>query len=280
MRKRRRERRMIDTLDILRTDDFIEHHGIKGMHWGIRRTPEQLGHKVSKARERFLKYSEKAQTAGEAGDKKNFSKYTKKSEKAYNDQIKLSKHLDKALKKQVEDDEKIINKGDVDEVLAISHRLSDQQIDRAVKRIQNQQKIEGLKQQDTAKVERLLEAGNKVAKATKSIADIASNVRTFKQAMDGMRQDEIKAERDAQDAEDKAKADRHKKTLDKIVKEADMNKIMLKRKELSVDQIDEAYKRLYFANKEEVDKAALPGADAEQKERWAYLIGYSNLKKK
>ena len=27
--------------------DVIMHHGIKGMKWGIRRTPEQLGHKAS-----------------------------------------------------------------------------------------------------------------------------------------------------------------------------------------------------------------------------------------
>lgn len=25
--------------------DFIQHHGIKGMRWGVRRTPEQLGRK-------------------------------------------------------------------------------------------------------------------------------------------------------------------------------------------------------------------------------------------
>lgn len=278
---------MIDTLDILRTEDvdemyeedFIEHYGILGMHWGIRRTPEQLGHKVSKARERFLKYSDKAEEAGKSGDKKNLTKYEKKAKKSYSDEIKLSKRLDKALKKQVEDDEKIINKGDVDDVLAISHRLSDQQIERAVKRIQNQQKIEGLKQQDAAKVERLLEAGKKVATATKSIADIASNVRTFRQAMDGMRQDEIKAERDAQDANDKAKADRHKKTLDKIVKEADLNKVMKHKEELSTEQIDEAYKRLYQRNKEVVDAAAL-SKDKDVRERWAYLMGYSNVYKK
>ena len=33
-------------------DDYICHHGIKGMKWGIRRTPEQLGHAVSKAKKK------------------------------------------------------------------------------------------------------------------------------------------------------------------------------------------------------------------------------------
>lgn len=32
-------------------DNYLEHFGIKGMHWGIRRTPEELGHKrLSKAK--------------------------------------------------------------------------------------------------------------------------------------------------------------------------------------------------------------------------------------
>ena len=33
-------------------DDYIFHYGIKGMKWGIRRTPEQLGHAVSKAKKK------------------------------------------------------------------------------------------------------------------------------------------------------------------------------------------------------------------------------------
>lgn len=32
--------------------DVLEHYGIKGMKWGIRRTPEQLGHKTEKLKKK------------------------------------------------------------------------------------------------------------------------------------------------------------------------------------------------------------------------------------
>lgn len=31
---------------------ILEHYGIKGMKWGIRRTPEQLGHKTEKLKKK------------------------------------------------------------------------------------------------------------------------------------------------------------------------------------------------------------------------------------
>ena len=272
---------MIDSLDILMTDDVIEHHGIKGMHWGIRRTPEQLGHKVSKAREKFEKYGKKASEAGEAGKKKKLNKYTKKAEKTYKKQVKLSSALDKAIKKQVEADEKVINRGDVDEVLKISHRLSDQQINRAVTRLQNQQKIKGLKADEAAKLDRLAEGGKKIASIAGSVANVASSIRTFKQAAEGLKWDSVEAERkEVQYWEDEAKKKRAKE-LDKIVRSTDMNKISKVQNELSVEQLDEAWKRLYLSphNKAAVD-AAVIGTDKALKERWSYLVGYSNAGKK
>lgn len=35
------------------------HHGVKGMHWGIRRTPAQLGHLSEKLKKRNAKYSKR-----------------------------------------------------------------------------------------------------------------------------------------------------------------------------------------------------------------------------
>lgn len=35
------------------TEDYLEQHGIKGQKWGVRRTPEQLGHKTGKKKWRI-----------------------------------------------------------------------------------------------------------------------------------------------------------------------------------------------------------------------------------
>ena len=41
------------------SEAVLEHYGIKGMRWGIRRTPEQLGHKVRKLRRKNTRLEEK-----------------------------------------------------------------------------------------------------------------------------------------------------------------------------------------------------------------------------
>lgn len=174
-------------------DEYLEHHGILGMHWGIRRTPEQLGHKLAKKRKSFEKYSEKAKAAGEAGNAKKLNRYTKKAARINKQAVKLDKRLSKVLKKQAEDDEKLVKTGSVDDVLSISHRLSEDQINRAIKRIQNQQKLEGLRPDPTKQVDKLINVGKKAAEIGQTAYNVAHNFSQFRDVMKDISEKDIKA---------------------------------------------------------------------------------------
>lgn len=113
---------MIDSLDILRTDDFVEHHGVKGMHWGVRKqkTPNRAqriaekyaisaAKKVKKKAEKNIRKYEKKQYklakpyADKTGhfkitDPTKAEKHFKLSEKIVENK-KLIKQIDEALKK-------------------------------------------------------------------------------------------------------------------------------------------------------------------------------------
>lgn len=174
-------------------DEYLEHHGILGMHWGIRRTPEQLGHKLAKKRESFEKYSEKAKAAGEAGNAKKLNRYTKKAARINKQVVKLDKSLSKVLKKQADNDEKLVKTGSVDDVLSISHRLSEDQINRAIKRIQNQQKLEGLRPDPTKQVDKLINVGKKAAEIGQTAYNVAHNFSQFRDVMKDISEKDIKA---------------------------------------------------------------------------------------
>lgn len=69
-------------MDENRVEEFLEHHGIKGQRWGIRRTPEQLGHKVSKLKKKNAKIEQKSIDREKKANKYS-SKYQKNYDKAF-----------------------------------------------------------------------------------------------------------------------------------------------------------------------------------------------------
>ena len=88
--------------------ESLQHHGVKGQKWGVRRTPQQLGHETTSGDRRQLsdkelKYLKKSvDTVGTQVDNTKTKRYSK-NKKANDERIRedLSKMSDKELKDMV-----------------------------------------------------------------------------------------------------------------------------------------------------------------------------------
>lgn len=83
----------------------LYHHGILGMRWGVRRSPEELGHRQAKREERKNQFirssgSTSSSTLKEAR-KQDISKLTNQQLKDYNERLNLEQNFARLTKGKV-----------------------------------------------------------------------------------------------------------------------------------------------------------------------------------
>lgn len=124
---------MRDSLDILRIDDFVEHHGVKGMHWGVRKAQYKQNVKSIKQ-----KYKEKNK-ALKKERKEAIKEYITKlsfGRKAYEREEKVKRPKDKiAINKFEESQELMMAKATL--YKDINNKKSDKYVKKATEKFKH-----------------------------------------------------------------------------------------------------------------------------------------------
>ena len=159
--------------------DFIAHHGVLGMRWGIRRYQNADGTLTAAGRKRYnLKTNPDGSTT-----------LVRKKRATFKQKRNLKKARKAAAVKRASDAEKerLVNYGSASELSQHLNELSNDQKQRAITRLNLDSQIEQLSDKEKArqksKVDKLLNTGDKLARGIGTTVKIVGGIRTLRKWM-------------------------------------------------------------------------------------------------
>ena len=213
------------------SSDYIYHYGIKGMKWGIRRTAEQLGHKIKS------KFSKKKKTSDEDSSKGSSSKIkgsvTVKGTKQNPGTIKTSDGSSIEERKQ-----KVLDSRSAKELYTNADLFTTQELQQAYNRLVLEKNIKSLSPKEVSKGQRMLDkyvnTAENISKFLNSTNKVLSQVNRFKNLVEG------KGNAKKNDKKDKKDNSDSKKSSDKKSKTPDESSDEKSTKKESKQTVDEA----------------------------------------
>lgn len=164
------------------SSDYIYHYGIKGMKWGIRRTAEQLGHKI---KSKFsLKKSSSDESGSQTSSKKIQGSITVKGTKQNPGTTRTSDGSSLEERKQ-----KVLESRSAKELYNNADLFTTQELQQAYNRLVLEKNIKNLSPKEVSKGQQMLnkyvDTAENLSKFLNSTNKVLSQVTRFKNLVDG-----------------------------------------------------------------------------------------------
>lgn len=194
------------------SSDYIYHYGIKGMKWGIRRTAEQLGHKIKS------KFSRKKSSSDESGSQTSSKKIkgsvTVKGTKQNPGTTRTSDGSSLEERKQ-----KVLESRSAKELYNNADLFTTQELQQAYNRLVLEKNIKNLSPKEVSKGQQMLnkyvDTAENISKFLNSTNKVLSQVTRFKNLVEGKGDKKKNDKKDKKDNSDKKKDDDNTKNKNK-----------------------------------------------------------------